>query len=604
MLKTVSDITDWLSIAEADLLNLHTRMQDDLELWRLEDKYPEEETDYPGDRHHKMVRNDARALAEKVIGTLLSGVAIYQIPLVYGEEGMADLHSNLERMLHAFLEEANDCLRSRLEGPLNSVLANYACLRGWICGLSLLRPDDTNRGFVPNITPWEPIDTFFTLGESGVSKAAHRYWETERQLALRYPRLDLDKDSPTQIQVVDFWEIEQSKIYNSIVVGDDFAKKPTRQRFKRFPVFIIPAPGPVPAIDSTGQRANVEDWGESIFATNRQVYRELNRLDTETLDVALREAHRGLLLSGPGAPAVAKSIDQSREEDIAHAVREQVMAAPIPERRMPGDLHLLRMTLEQAMQRGGLSFVSWGQIPGPLAALAIANLSAQEQSFITPRVVAMTEAYKAIALAWMDQLVAMGKDFEILVRGKDRGTLERLRVGHLTEYPTIEVKLEPKLVGRELQSVAMALQMRQRPPGGFPMISDETILEKYIGVEDPRGERDRILREMAMALPFIQLQKQAIAFRAEGMHDYARILEMMADRNYQEILQAMAPPPARSEPFPMEPQVAPMPPPEAMPPSALFPPETMSPEAMSPEMAPPGIEEIQRLLAAGLIPAQ
>ena len=624
MLEKAEEIREWLGDTENDLKPLHDRMLDDQELWRGEMKWPADQVE-PGKEVRKMTRNDARVLSDKVAGILLSAKLTVRVPLLYGYEQLGERNSKIEKALESMFNKADDTLRNRLYGPSLSVFAHQVTNRGWIAGLARVEVGEDEE-VDPQIIPWEPMQTFFVVGTKGVYRAAHRRWVMEKELAEEYPDVNwLQENGKAQLELLDFWEWNEEKgeIYNSIIARREFLKEPTLQQAKRMPVFVVPCPGPMPASDSSGKRVNVEDWGESVFAANRKLFREANRLDTETLDVAIADAKRGIVLSGPGGVEMARAIDQTRGEDQVYGTDKQVRQEAVAERRLPAELHILRQSLEAAMERGGLARVSWGQLPGQLSGLAIAHLASQEETVVTPRVMAMAEAYKSVAYAWVDQLMETGAEFRVVVEVDKSGKKRMERIDKLVSRPVIEVKLEPKLVGKEVQAMAVANQLRQAPPGRMPLMSDETIWEEYITVSDPEGERNRILTEAAMSLPFIQLQKQAMAFRKRGMDDYAQIMEFMADRNFQQMMTALSPPPpptsaiggpeARMEQgFPqqggieqgmggemMGPERGPLPPPEAMSPNAM---PTVEQAFNSGQVMPQGtLEEIERLANAGLL---
>lgn len=263
------------------------------------------------------------------------------------------------------LDSVNEKLRRRLQGTLMSIGANDFSIRGWGCGIWLVL--DTPDGIDFDFKRWEPIETYFSLGEAGVYRAAYRSWATEGELALEYPKMNLDPTKDTLLEVIDFWEVEVVKkkqnLYNAVIVGTEFAKEPTKQKFTNMPIQIIPVPGPVPATDQSGERLNVEDWGESIFGANRTIAKLANELDTEILDHVLHEIHRGRIHSGPGGPEIAESIEQHGDDDMEHSTPEAVKSESTPSNPIPGEAGVLRQSFEQQLQRGGLSYVSWGQIP-------------------------------------------------------------------------------------------------------------------------------------------------------------------------------------------------------------------------------------------------
>ena len=572
-LQTVDEIKTWFSRAETELEPLHTRMRDDLSLWRMENVYPAD-SPQPKDKHRTMARNDLRALAEKVIGTLLSAEPDIVLPLIYGQEDKTEAFSQIERMVHIGLDSVNEKLRRRLQGTITSIGANDFSLRGWGCGiwLTLDLPDGIDFDF----KRWEPIETYFSVGTEGIYRAAHRRWEPEGQLALEYPGLKLDKTKDTQLEVIDFWEVEKVKnkqtLWNAIIVGTEFAKAPTKQKFTNMPVHIIPVSGPVPATDQSGERLNVEDWGESIFGANRLIAKLVNELDTEMLDHVLSEIHKGLLLSGPGAREIAESIEQYGEDDIPHSTPDDLKAQPVPPRQTPIEAQMLRQSFMLQLERGGLSNISWGQVQGPLSGLAISNLAAQEESFVIPRAQAMAAMIQFGIEAWIHQLSAINKPFEGLF--KQGKTLMPVKVQRMEKVPRIVVSIEPKLPGRDLQSMAAAQQMRMVGPGGKPLLSDLTILEQYLKVEDPVEEERRKDVQEAESMPFVRLQKMADSARRKNLTDLADILEKMADR---ELEKAMGDLGGRQPglPTPGMPQGPgerpPLPPSEAMSPGAMPP---------------------------------
>lgn len=90
----------------------------------------------------------------------------------------------------------------------------------------------------------DPLNTGFAYGPYGVDYAYHKYRETRRYVEKAYPKFEFKDrgrarpgyDSKKNVTVISMWIAERDAIYHCVLVNDEFAKPPTKTKYKYVPM--------------------------------------------------------------------------------------------------------------------------------------------------------------------------------------------------------------------------------------------------------------------------------------------------------------------------------------------------------------------------------
>lgn len=266
-------------------------------------------------------------------------------------------------------------------------------------------------------------------------------------------------------------------------------------------------------------------------------------------------------------------------------------AEPLVKATVPVDLMQVAQEWETRFQRASMPTALYGENIGPnMAGYAIALLSESGRRILLPVIAAVRlsivdSCYVAIKMAaglFGKTMKGYGQDLTIRLPQLSADAREVLKEFDLDPddlaHVWIDAALSNPLPQDEEREVNLAVALRQPGSNGLPLLSDETLRERFLHVPDDERERMRIYAET-----FETTIKDTI------LADIAKQAEMEgAD---EEAMNAGMPPPSSFPPELLAQMIAQGkqgdgPPPEAMPPMGGPMPEQMPPEAGPPMPMP------------------
>ena len=198
---------------------------------------------------------------------------------------------------------------------------------------------------------------------------------------------------------------------------------------------------------------------------------------------------------------------------------------PIQAGRKPPEIAELQMKLDAVLERGTFPGSLYGEDPGRvMAGYAINLLNQSGQVKLNPIVTAIerliaslcenvlmvAEHYVSrmvdgpIPFYWVDDLE--GEDGDT-VRGQKE---HKFDADNLKGIYRVEVNIGDLMPADEAANMQLAQQARAPGVHGLPLLSDETIADKYLKVRSPADERERIAREMARNDPEVLALERAV----------------------------------------------------------------------------------------------
>ena len=570
---------------------LRNRMDRDFSLYRL-DPYD------AGDGYQSYTSNEPSTYADKIISFVTGSEMVARIPNVSEKEEDRKKNNKKERFFLGILKSADERIKKSSMPSIKNQLAWYITLRGWYAGRALLVKDKDEDTYV-DITPWDPMHTYWSLGSEGLEWACYKVKKSkdlvESQYNIKLPRNE-DYDDEDWIDVYDYYDKEM----NTVVLSNGrVAKKPTPHGADEVPVFLGPV-GSAPMIqalnDMTPIDDTIADYGESIYKHNRENYEKNNQIMSIMLELTSRARRQGLkIISRDGT----KTLDEDPYKEgteISLAQGENV--EPLGLMEVARETGSFMGLISGEMQRGGVPHTLYGDIQFQLSGFAINTLRQGIDSIISPRIEALENAYKKICMIIFDQY--MSESFDSMeLSGQDMNRQyfkEKINPKDIEGTGDIEITFVGQLPQDDITKMNMAQIARD---GENPLFPDVYIRDKILGVQDTDMIDDAIKEQTAeRILPEAALWTLLQSAEDRGRPDlaqfyYGELITMMNEKQTKRLqseqqLQQGAQPPQPQQPRGMDPRVMPnamagAPPPQPTPPQGMVAPGTPRPGAMSDE---------------------
>ena len=570
---------------------LRNRMDRDYSLYRL-DPYD------AGDGYQSYTSNEPSTFADKVISFVTGSEMVARIPNVAEKEEDRKANNMKERFFLGILKSADERIKRHSMPSIKNQLAWYITLRGWYAGRALLVKDKDEDTYV-DITPWDPMHTYWSLGSEGLEWACYKVKKSkdlvESQYNIKLPRNE-DYDDEDWIDVYDYYDKEM----NTVVLSNGrVAKKPTPHGADRVPVFLGPV-GSAPMIqalnDMTPIDDTIADYGESVFKHNRENYEKNNQIMSIMLELTSRARRQGLkIISRDGT----KSLDEDPYKEgteISLAQGEDVQ--PLGMMEVARETGSFMGLVSGATQRGSIPHTLYGDIQFQLSGFAINTLRQGVDSVISPRIEALENAYNDFCMLICDQYMTEAYN-SMELSGQDMNRQyfkEKIDPKDMENTGDIEITFVGQLPQDDITKMNMAQIARD---GENPLFPDVYIRDKILGIQDTDMIDDAIKEQTAeRILPEAALWTMLQSAEDRGRPDlaqfyYGELITMMNEKQTKRLqsaqqLQQAAQPPQPQQPRGMDPRVMPnamtgAPPPQPTPPQGMVAPGTPRPGAMSDE---------------------
>ena len=567
--RKATEIIDMVENHYTSTYPLRDRMEQDHKLYRLE---PYD----AGDGYRSYTSNEPQVMADKIISWLTSAEMVVRIPFSGNERDQRDADNQKERFLTGIIRAADENLSMRLLPPLRDQLSWYTTLRGWYAGRVLLVKNDKGETNI-DITPWDPLNTFWCEGDDGLDWACYRIRKSPSEIAKQYKVKsgDLGEDTEENIFVYDFYDRED----NYVVMQDRLLKKRTKHGYDGVPCFIgMVGSAPLVQSDEVGTDA-IADFGESVFKHNRENFENNNFMMSTMLELTARSRKQGLKVKSRDGTKSLEEDPYQEGSEISLAQGEEV--EPLGMLEMAKESGAFMGLVSSEVQRGGLPYSIYGELQFQLSGYAINTLRQGIETVLSPRIQALERAYKQIFNIISEQY-GSGKFKSVEVSGRDR---ERMYFSDEISPETVkkggdpEVSIMSQLPQDDMSKMSMAQIARE---GEVPLLPDIFIRDMILGLQDADQLDDVIKEQIAeKALPEAGLYTLLASLENRGRGDlaqfyYGELMRMMIEKTAQA---RTGVPGAGASPQPQQPQGPPM----MEPPMAPVP---EGPPGMRPEVMP------------------
>ena len=179
---------------------LRNRMDKDYSIYRL-DPYD------AGDGYQSYTSNEPSTYADKIISFVVQSEMVARIPNTAEKEEQRKANNMKERFFLGALRSADERLKKASMPSIKNQLAWYICMRGWYAGRALLMKDGDESTYV-DITPWDPMHTYWSLGSDGLEWACYKVKKSkdlvESQYNIKLSKSE-DYDDEDWIDVYDYY---------------------------------------------------------------------------------------------------------------------------------------------------------------------------------------------------------------------------------------------------------------------------------------------------------------------------------------------------------------------------------------------------------------
>jgi len=455
---------------EKDFADLYGRMDEDKKLliqysYVMRDKDDREDPDVDN-----ITMNDAATFANRVHNTIIrAGIT----PEVEGE-GLKDEDTSLiEGFIRAIDLMADSFIQYRDIPSFKDWEILQACDRGRIARRVTLREEDGK--LAPD--SFLQIDARYLSYEYGINGLL---W-----VANRLPRSKEDIKDEYGVEVTrknavvtDFWNSEEEVVY----VGKEEVKREANVWGE--PPFIIQV---VPAGLFFMDDDRMLQSGESIFSLDRNLYPAKNLFGTILQSLTTKSFFNGLQLEVENVATAKKpALPPYGKKFVAPVKIGSKGYFSMPIQDLQSSAKFFYSILDEALQNGALPKVSYGTYPSPASGVGIAQLKEAEDPVYYPRIQGFTMFRQRLYRMIIKQYIQLKMNLEL----GEAGFKKKYSYRDLDKDFSLKFFVDLTSPQQDMVNISTAAAV-----GG--LVSKDTKRRKYLRLDNPDEENDKILAERA-----------------------------------------------------------------------------------------------------------
>lgn len=504
--------------------SLRDRMEADYRLYRLEPFREVDADGVPVEGYRSYTSNAPQVFADKVIQWIARSEFHFRIPQAGKTRRQREADDLKERWTRGVMAVLDRQLLRRMEPPMRDVTAFYNAVRGMVAGRWLMM--NTRSGeTVVDMTPWDPLRTYWSVGPDGLEWACYRVRKTRGEIRSEYGMdAGVDDDSAgavgrgggdAEIDVFDYYDRER----NTVVAGNGVVlKRPTPHGGERVPV-VIAAAGAAPLARSDWGADYAGDYGESVFKSNRGIYDKQNLMMSIFLELAARSRKPPL---GVRSRDGRKSLDDDPyREGTTISMAEGDDIQPFPLLQTTQDAASLTGQISGEVQRGSIPFSVFGELQFQLSGFAINTLRSGLDSLLRPRLTAETAFYSQ-GLELLTEQYASGRFAPLHLSASYAGRFDASMTPEAVSLGgEPEIRLDSNLPEDDTAKFAQARIARE---GEVPLLPDRWIYDNILKIRDADNIEQAISAQMARrGTPESLMLGSMLASADRGEEEYAQL---------------------------------------------------------------------------------
>lgn len=516
-----------------DEQEIFDRMDGDHDLFTLKPWSPGAESHLSAE--DAFTTNEPRVLAQKVISFITGTELIVRISNDDAKEQQEGFNDKAEQLAIGMLRAADERLIRSGRPRIKHQLAFFATVRGRYAAMrSLMRKGE--QGTFVDMLPLDPRHLIVEWGDEEPAWAAYRMTRPLSELRKLYPEYEEFKvgEDTTPTDFYEYYDKTPNPAYDPMS-PDPFAKrrfiyvagtlcmnkwlKPLHDVWSlHFPVVAVPVDA-MPQLTPTEKGERVfKDFGESIFAENRNIWGIVNRAASYTNDLVHKASDpRKKVMSSDGTMTLEEGASEAGGE-IPLSVANQEDVEDYREADIGQAAALNLQILQRATNIGGLPDQAYGILDKPLSAVALRQLGNNLEHKVTPRMHALTVCVELSLQNLLEQYETGGfEPFAVSGRRLDSSRFagKVIQPQEITGFDPVEVTMQLALP-EDLSTIWSIAGMAMSPTAaGEPLASLEWTREHILRMPSHKIIQGQNLEAMArMQDPLanaLELYKTAVA---------------------------------------------------------------------------------------------
>lgn len=309
-----------------------------------------------------VVTNDPRTFYNMALHLLTPNIP-HKIPVQGLDREAVAWASSLERIVDKSWRDINRQYRRRGRKSWVEYTVGLMLATGWYSVLAMAASDKLVA------EAWNPIEVYPDWDSQGLQAVAHIFTlppSAAKRLFIQRKWEWNDVLVGRRITIYDLWESLDGNIINVTVVNNLIVKKETIEPFEEIPILVgpvggLPDDGPISASSRT--RVNT-DWrsevGQSILATNADVYRQYNRMVTFMQQILRDTAQPKYWEKSQSGGILTPEGLESRGPIFSLGQNDEIGTLQMP--GIPVELTGLIATFDAMIQRGSFPHAISGQV--------------------------------------------------------------------------------------------------------------------------------------------------------------------------------------------------------------------------------------------------
>jgi hypothetical protein len=604
-MPTADEIKDRISKIETSgvEVGLRERIASDYGLWRGDPFNP-------GDGYESFTDNTPQSQAGKTIAALATAKLNIFCPIDIDKKKARKDKSISERFVNGYMDSVNLMLRRRGEPDLQSQMAWYAINTGFIIAKPLIYKGE--KGTKIDFEFWNRINVSYEMGTDGLKWIACKRSLYPREI---YALYGVTGDHPDEeaVDVIDYFDDEE----NGLVIDDKFYKPLTKHQIGFNPVILLPC-GSTPYVSHPRMQDAYKDVGESIYKDLRNMVKPNNVLLSAVLTQAYRFRKPPIAVESSDGTYTIEGDPYKAGAKVPLSKIKQQDIRPLEPPELPKDMYAASEMVASKLAQALPEF-PWSGVQGktPWSGLALSVAAHTTGTVIYQFKKAMEAMYEEIAWnvtrmfseSWDESNLGL-EPIELAFNTEQGMSIHNFKPSEVKPF-RFKTELEIELPQDEMQKW---MQARIANEGPNPILSQQTIREQIIKVQDPDSERAKVLEEWAMNLPTVRLREVLLALierldkgdmeAVRSAKSIAMELDKMEQLQLQDYMKAvMGPTPGQMGAATPQPNQSPdqgMTPKAGMPMGGLQP-GMAPPQALSPGlMMPPEQEMMMQQMMTGM----
>lgn len=472
---------------EGDFREIQDRMDKDMDLYFMKDYVMLDFKNQPIPKIVNLTLNDPATYAFRSIAILQAASP----QVVVESKKLTDAQTT-------YIEDFAEDLLLTIDQNLGLIglwglypfICEQECVRGRLSAQVLNRLSKDKKSVVIDVRPLDTRYEVYDMGMEGLNYHCKIANITKTELKEKH-----NKDLPEGTYSELIWDIyDRGKNYFYLGQGES-AELVNEQKTPYNYVPIVTQK--VPAGSMLAHPDAISHDGESIFALNRKLYPELNRLGTVL--------HNLNMATFFGAKQYASEAGEGKETEalpfglgVVVSIEKGAGYTLIPVNDIKNATRLLYSMIETRLQRGSFSALDYGNLTFPLSGAAIARVTEGRDQIFVPRLQASALFYQQLLRMCIKQIIAIGKTVELGEEGHRREYDPKQLAGEYTiQFQYFSESKEQKLANI---TEAQALQ------GIMPL---DYIIREVIHAKDPDAILDQLDYEEAAKLdPALRLYQR------------------------------------------------------------------------------------------------